>query len=60
VPPAFASLRRRSAFVMPLTCGAESLGIAVVPASAHDGAFYETLAELFSTVLKVLQVRRGG
>jgi DNA-binding LacI/PurR family transcriptional regulator len=59
VPPAFASLRKRSAFVMPLTCGAESLGIAVVPAGAHDGSFYETLAELFSTVLKVLDVRRG-
>jgi DNA-binding LacI/PurR family transcriptional regulator len=59
VPPAFASLRRRSAFVMPLTCGAEVLGIAVVPAGTHDGSFYETLAELFSTILKVLDVRRG-
>ena len=59
VPPAFAGLRKRSCFVMPLTCGPESLGIAVVPAGAHDGSFYETLAELFSTVLKVLDVRRG-
>ena len=59
VPPAFAGLRKRSSFVMPLTCGPEPLGIAVVPAGAHDGSFYETLAEFFSTILKVLDVRRG-
>jgi DNA-binding LacI/PurR family transcriptional regulator len=59
VPPDFAGLRGRSAFVMPLTCGAQPLGMAVVPASAQEGSFYETLAELFSTVLKVLEVRRS-
>ena len=59
VPPAFPGLRSRSVFVMPLTCGPEPLGIAVVPAGSHDGSFYETLAELFSTILKVLDVRRG-
>jgi hypothetical protein len=42
---------------MPLTCGSEALGIAVVPAGNHDGGFYETLAQLFATVLKVLEVR---
>jgi DNA-binding LacI/PurR family transcriptional regulator len=60
VPGAFAALKKRSAFVMPLTCGAEPLGIAVVPAGAHDGSFYETLAEIFATVLKVLEMRRGA
>jgi DNA-binding LacI/PurR family transcriptional regulator len=60
VPSDFSSLRRRSAFVMPLVCGAQPLGMAVVPAGAQEGAFFETLAELFSTVLKVLEVRRGG
>ena len=59
VPPDFAGLRGRSAFVMPLHCGAQPLGMAVVPASAQEGSFYETLAELFSTVLKVLEVRRS-
>ena len=59
VPPDFSNLRGRSAFVMPLTCGAQPLGTAVVPAGAHEGSFYETLAELFSTVLKVLEVRRS-
>jgi DNA-binding LacI/PurR family transcriptional regulator len=57
VPPGFTGLRRRSVFVMPLTCGSEALGIAVVPAGNHDGGFYETLAQLFATVLKVLEVR---
>jgi DNA-binding LacI/PurR family transcriptional regulator len=57
VPQSFAGLRRRSIFVMPLTCGAEALGIAVVPAGSYDGGFYETLAQLFATVLKVLEVR---
>jgi DNA-binding LacI/PurR family transcriptional regulator len=56
-PPSFSGLRRRSVFVMPLTCGAEALGIAVVPAGAQAGGFYETLAQLFATVLKVLEVR---
>lgn len=60
LPPSFANLRRRSVLVMPLTCGGESLGIAVVPAGTHSGGFYETLAQLFATVLKVLDVRRGN
>lgn len=59
VPPAFDELVSRSALVMPLTCGAESLGVAVLPASPRDGKFYETLAELFATILKVLELRRG-
>ncbi len=59
VPPSFEGLRRRSVFVMPLTCGPQPLGIAVIPAGSLDGGFYETLAELFATVLKVLEVRRG-
>jgi DNA-binding LacI/PurR family transcriptional regulator len=58
-PPNFQGLKRRSVFVMPLTCGPQPLGIAVVPAGRLDGGFYETLAELFATVLKVLEVRRG-
>ena len=58
VPPAFAELTTSSARVMPLTCGAESLGIAVIPASPRDGKFYETLGELFATILKVLDLRR--
>ncbi len=58
MPEAFDHLRGRSAFVMPLTCGPQSLGIAVIPASPRDGNFYETLAELFATILKVLELRR--
>lgn len=57
-PASFGGLKRRSVFVMPLTCGPQTLGIAVVPAGSLDGGFYETLAELFATVLKVLEVRR--
>jgi DNA-binding LacI/PurR family transcriptional regulator len=58
VPPAFAELTTSSALVMPLTCGAESLGVAVIPASPRDGKFYETLGEMFATILKVLDLRR--
>jgi DNA-binding LacI/PurR family transcriptional regulator len=57
-PPRFEHLRGRSVCVLPLISGSELLGIAVVPASSRDGAFYETLAELFGTVLKVLELRR--
>jgi len=59
IPKAFDHLRSRSAFVMPLTCGKESLGVAVIPASPRDGNFYETLGELFATILKVLDLRRN-
>jgi DNA-binding LacI/PurR family transcriptional regulator len=59
VPASFETLRVSSALVMPLTCGSESLGVAVIPAIARDGKFYETLAELFATILKVLELRRG-
>jgi len=31
--------------------------VKVVPAEAHSGGFYETLGQLFATVLKVIQVR---
>jgi len=58
VPPAFDHLRASSCLVLPLTFGTETLGVAVVPASERDGAFYEALAELFRTVLKVLELRR--
>lgn len=58
MPEAFDHLRGRSAVVMPLTCGPQSLGIAVIPASPRDGNFYETLGEFFATVLKVLELRR--
>jgi DNA-binding LacI/PurR family transcriptional regulator len=60
VPASFVGLKRRSVFVIPLTCGPQTLGITVVPAGNLDGGFYETLAELFATVLKVLEVRRGS
>jgi DNA-binding LacI/PurR family transcriptional regulator len=59
LPPSFDALSVRSSFVMPLTCGPQSLGVAVIPASSRDGKFYETLAELFATILKVLELRRG-
>jgi DNA-binding LacI/PurR family transcriptional regulator len=58
LPDAFEQLRSRSAFVMPLTCGPQLLGVAVIPASPRDGNFYETLGELFATILKVLELRR--
>lgn len=59
VPPHFTGLRRRSVVVMPLTCGPQALGIAVVPAVVKDGSFYETLGEVFATILKVLEIRRS-
>ena len=58
IPPAFAHLRESSCLVLPLTSGAETLGVTVAPASDRDGAFYEALRELFSTVLRVLDLRR--
>jgi hypothetical protein len=60
VPPAFEKLLARSAFLLPLRYGSEQLGAAVVPASDQDGAFYETLAEVFGIVLKGIQVRRAA
>jgi hypothetical protein len=57
-PPAFEHLRTRSCLVLPLTFGAQTLGTAVVPAIDREGNFYEALRELFSTVLKVLDLRR--
>jgi len=58
VPSALGHLRESSCLVLPLTFGAETLGVAVTPASDRDGAFYEALRELFSTVLQVLALRR--
>ncbi|HEY3498778.1 MAG TPA: substrate-binding domain-containing protein, partial [Polyangiaceae bacterium] len=60
VPQAFEKLLSRSLYVLPLRYGTEELGIAVVPASNHDGTFYETLAEVFGIVLKGIQVRRAA
>ena len=60
VPPAFENLRTSSCLILPLTCGSETLGIFAAPTSARDGVFYETLAELLGTVLKVLDLRRGA
>ncbi len=58
VPPGFESLKSRSAFVLPLCYGGQALGLAVLPASDRDGALYDTLAEVFGSVLKALEVRR--
>jgi len=57
-PLRFEHLNARSAVVLPLRSGAELLGVAVMPATDRDGTFYETLAELFGSVLKVLDLRR--
>jgi hypothetical protein len=58
VPPGFEHLTTRSVCVLPLCYGEQSLGIAVVPASARAGSFYELLGEVFGVVLKALEVRR--
>ena len=58
VPPAFEHLRTGSCVILPLTCGKETLGLFAAPTSARDGVFYETLAELLGTILKVLDLRR--
>jgi ABC-type sugar transport system substrate-binding protein len=58
VPPGFEHLKQRSVFVMPLLYGQQALGLAVVPASAHDGSFYEVLTDVFGVILKALEVRR--
>jgi DNA-binding LacI/PurR family transcriptional regulator len=60
VPPAFEKLLSQSPYVLPLKYRTEELGVAVVPASSHDGAFYETLAEVFGVVLKAIEVRRAA
>ena len=60
VPPGFEKLLARSLYVLPLRYGTEELGVAAVPASQHDGTFYETLAEVFGIVLKGIQVRRAA
>lgn len=56
-PREFEGLHTRSAVVLPLSYGGESLGVAMLPVTHHDGPFYETLAEIFSIVLKGLQQR---
>lgn len=53
-PREFEGLHSRSSIVLPLTYGGEALGVAMLPVSAHDGNFHETLAEIFSIVLKGL------
>lgn len=58
VPPAFAHLAKRSVVALPLSYGEQPLGLAVLPASDRDGAFYDVLAEVFGVVLKALEVRR--
>ncbi|HEV8548994.1 MAG TPA: substrate-binding domain-containing protein, partial [Polyangiaceae bacterium] len=59
LPPSFDELGNASSLVLPLTFGKDTLGIAVLPPSDRDGPFYEVLAELLGTVLKVLELRRG-
>jgi DNA-binding LacI/PurR family transcriptional regulator len=58
VPPGFEHLTARTCFVTPLCYGEQGLGLAVVPASDRDGAFYEVLSDVFGVVLKALEVRR--
>jgi DNA-binding LacI/PurR family transcriptional regulator len=58
VPSRFEHLRAHSAVALPITTGAELTGVAVFAASARDGAFYETLAEIAGSVLRVLELRR--
>jgi phosphoserine phosphatase RsbU/P len=60
VPPGFEQLREHSVFVLPLRYGEQALGVAVLPASDRDGAFYDTLADVFGSVLKALEVRRSA
>jgi len=57
-PLRFEHLNASSVVVLPLRSAAELLGVAVMPATDRDGTFYETLAELFGSVLKVLDLRR--
>jgi hypothetical protein len=59
IPPTLTRLRSRSAFIMPLTYGGQLLGVAALPVSHHDGAFYETLAETFSVALKSVAIQRS-
>jgi hypothetical protein len=58
VPPGFEHLLARSALVLPLTYGEESVGVTLMPLGDRDGAFYEVLAEVFGAVVKALEVRR--
>jgi len=58
VPETFEHMLERSVFVMPLKYGEEPLGVAVLPASARDGVFYETFSESLGVILKCLSVKR--
>jgi DNA-binding LacI/PurR family transcriptional regulator len=58
LPPEFNRLRTTSSFVLPVSYGAQSLGIAVLPASIASGTLGEGLAEAFGVALKGLEVLR--
>ncbi len=58
VPARFEHLATRSAVAVPLMAGDELRGIGVFSASTRDGNFYELLAGIFGSVLKVLELRR--
>jgi len=60
VPPHFEKLLAQSPYILPLRYRSEPVGIAVIPTSDHNGAFYETLAEVFGIVLKGIDVRRAS
>jgi Periplasmic binding protein-like domain len=60
-PPEFSALRSKSVFVLPAPYGAQPVGVAILPASGHDGSIYEMLAEVFGIALKGIEIwRRSG
>jgi DNA-binding LacI/PurR family transcriptional regulator len=58
MPPGFARLSTKSALVLPVCYGGESLGIAIFPATAPSGELCELLAESFGVALKSIELRR--
>ena len=60
IPPDFSAMRRQSVVVMPLTYGAESLGIAILPARSSERRIYELLRDVLGTALKGRMLARAS
>ncbi len=60
IPPDFSAMKRQSVVVLPLTYGAESLGIAIVPARSSERRTYELLRDVLATALKGRMLARAA
>ena len=58
LPPGFARLSSKSALVLPVSYGAQSLGVAIFPANAPSGELCELLADSLGVALNSIELRR--